>query len=354
MTSTKKLVAFISGIPHDLRVREQSYHSSEVNFMCVHKKLRSKRLAPVLIKEVTRQCHLTGIFQGIHTAGAVIPTPISCARYYHRTLNAKKLVEVGFSAVPQGMSKELYFARYNVPKDTLIKGLREMEQRDVPQVGKLMRRYMRRFDMAARFSDAEVKHLLLSGRGTGSSQKGRRSKQVTWAYVVEDPTSGAITDMISFYSLPSSVLDSDKHKTLEAAYLFYYATNVPFTGRTDASSSSTASSSSSASTSTPPKQQSYEKEGLEAWQRSHITHLSPIEQEDEMNVINWASESPDIKAKLKTRLNELVQDAIIIAKQADFDVLNCMTVMDNPLFTNEQKFGPGDGFLRFYLFVSAC
>ena len=30
--------------------------------------------------------------------------------------------------------------------------------------------------------------------------------------------------------------------------------------------------------------------------------------------------------------------------------MNCVTVMDNPLFLQEQKFGPGDGFLRFYLF----
>ena len=58
----------------------RAFHSSEINFLCVHKKLRSKRLTPVLIKEVTRQCHLTGVFQAIYTAGAVIPTPIACSR----------------------------------------------------------------------------------------------------------------------------------------------------------------------------------------------------------------------------------------------------------------------------------
>lgn len=58
----------------------RSFHSTEINFLCVHKKLRSKRLAPVLIKEVTRQCNLTGVFQAIYTAGVVLPTPVSCAR----------------------------------------------------------------------------------------------------------------------------------------------------------------------------------------------------------------------------------------------------------------------------------
>ena len=35
----------------------------EINFLCVHKSLRSKRLAPVLIKEITRRVNLKGIFQ---------------------------------------------------------------------------------------------------------------------------------------------------------------------------------------------------------------------------------------------------------------------------------------------------
>ena len=33
----------------------------EINYLCVHKKLRNKRLAPVLIKEITRRVNLQGI-----------------------------------------------------------------------------------------------------------------------------------------------------------------------------------------------------------------------------------------------------------------------------------------------------
>ena len=62
-------------------VRFSLINASEVNFLCVHKKLRSKRLAPVLIKEVTRQCNLKGVFQALYTAGVLIPTPVSSCRY---------------------------------------------------------------------------------------------------------------------------------------------------------------------------------------------------------------------------------------------------------------------------------
>lgn len=43
-------MAFISGIPASVRVNAATLKTVEINFLCVHKKLRHKRLAPVLIK----------------------------------------------------------------------------------------------------------------------------------------------------------------------------------------------------------------------------------------------------------------------------------------------------------------
>lgn len=36
--------------------------------------------------------------------------------------------------------------------------------------------------------------------------------------------------------------------------------------------------------------------------------------------------------------------------QAHFDVFNALTLLDNPLFLESLKFGPGDGQLHFYLY----
>lgn len=234
VTSSKKLVAFISGIPHELRVRETSYHSTEINFLCVHKKLRSKRLAPVLIKEVTRKCNLTGVFQAIYTGGIVLPTPISCSRYYHRTINPQKLCDVGFAAIPHNVRKETYFKKFDLENETKLNGLREMEEKDVGNVGKLMRRYMKRFDMAPRFTDDEIRHLFLSGRGEGEidQSKGARNKQVTWTYVVEvsplplcfKPFFALFSDLrILLYSLlvfSSTILRIQKQKSLQTCLHF--------------------------------------------------------------------------------------------------------------------------------------
>jgi len=78
---------------------ENNVKMTEINFLCVHKKLRANRLAPVLIKEITRRVHMRNMWQAVYTAGVVIPTPIAETRYYHRSLNPKKLIEVGFSSL---------------------------------------------------------------------------------------------------------------------------------------------------------------------------------------------------------------------------------------------------------------
>lgn len=342
--SSQKLVAFIAGIPQELRIHDSVLQVTEINFLCVHKLLRSKRLAPVLIKEVTRRCHKSGIFQAIYTAGQVLPTPISCARYYHRTLHARKLVEVGFSSVPRGMSMAQHEARYKLPETTSLPGLRPMQTRDVPAVGRLLRRYMARFDMAPRFSDAEVRHLFAQAVPLDT-------RPVTWAYVVERHD-GAITDFFSFYSLPSTLLGHEQYDTLEAAYLFYYATDAAFDD---------GAAQQSASTPTPPPAQQatdqtispYEaarQRGQAAWQCSALSRLSPTEAADEADVRPWHTESHASRERLKARLCALMNDMLVLANKEGFDVVNCLTVLDNPLFTHELKFGPGDGFLRFYLF----
>lgn len=51
-----------------------------VKFLCVHKKLRLKRMTPVLIRELTRRVHQQGLSQAVYSAGIVLPTPISSCR----------------------------------------------------------------------------------------------------------------------------------------------------------------------------------------------------------------------------------------------------------------------------------
>ncbi|KAF2856614.1 glycylpeptide N-tetradecanoyltransferas-like protein [Plenodomus tracheiphilus IPT5] len=280
-TASGKLVAFISGIPIQLRVREKVLKCSEVNFLCVHKKLRSKRLAPVLIKEITRRCYVEGTFQAVYTVGSLLPTPVSTARYFHRSLDWEKLYDVGFSPLPHNSTKLRQITRYKLPDVTSTPGLRVMEAKDVDATLDLLKRYLARMDMAQVFDKTEFEHWMCP--------KEQPKEQVVWSYVVEDPHTHKITDYFSFYNLESTVIGNKKHDTIKAAYLFYYGTEVAFEKEKD-------------------------------------------------------------NAKLKQRLNLLMKDALILAKKAEFDVFNALTLLDNPLFLEEQKFGAGDGSLHYYLY----
>ncbi|KAJ5622251.1 hypothetical protein N7528_005483 [Penicillium herquei] len=261
-TKSRKLVASICGVPTDIRVRGERIKVTEINFLCIHKKLRSKRLTPVLIKEITRRCYLEGIYQAIYTGGIVLPTPL------------------GFSFLPNGSTKARQITKNHLPSTTATPGLRPMEMKDIDAVYDLLERYMHRFQMNQAFTREEIEHWLVYKEAEGK-------EQVIWSYVVEDPETHKITDFVSFYNLESTVIDNPKHDKVRAAYLYYYATETAFT---------------------------------------------------------------DNQKALKDRLQLLINDALICAKKAKFDVFNALSLSDNPLFLEQLKFGPGDGQLHFYLY----
>lgn len=263
-----KLVGFITGIPATISVYEKEIKMAEINFLCVHKKLRSKRLAPVLIKEITRRVNRENIWQAVYTAGVVLPRPVSECRYWHRSLNPKKLIEVGFSHLGPRMTMARTIKLYKVPESPQLPGMREMKKDDVPRVHELVSAYLKKFPLHPELSQDEIEHWILPRPGVVS------------AYVRENGQ-GEVTDVCSFYALPSSILGHEKHNMLRAAYSYWnVATTVP--------------------------------------------------------------------------LQDLMYDALILARQQDFDVFNALNVMDNENFLKDLKFGIGDGFLQYYLYNWKC
>lgn len=209
-SKTNKLYAFISGIPASIRVYDKVVDMVEINFLCIYKKLRSKRLAPVLIKEVTRRVNLHNIWQAAYTAGVVLPKPIASNRYYHRSLNPKKLIEIGFSRLPQNMTMARTIKLYRLKDEFKCTGLRPMVTDDIPDACKLLNTYLQKFSLAPSYSEADFAHWFLP------------RDDVIYTYVRVDDTTGQLTDMTSFYCLPSSVIGHPHHTTLRAAYSFYH------------------------------------------------------------------------------------------------------------------------------------
>ena len=191
--SSKKMVAFITGVPARIRVRDTIVTMAEINFLCVHKKRRSKRLSPVMIKEVTRRVHLENSWQAAYTAGVVIPTPITTCQYWHRSLNPKKLIDVGFSRLGARMTMSRTIKLYKLPDQTATPGFRKMEPHDVPAVTRLLRNHLRQIVGSPDFDENDVEHWLIP-KENGVER-----------FLVESQETYEITDFCSLDTLTASI-----------------------------------------------------------------------------------------------------------------------------------------------------
>ncbi|CAD5215118.1 unnamed protein product [Bursaphelenchus okinawaensis] len=213
--TNNKLLAFIAAVPCKIKVRDAVIDMVEINFLCVHKNLRSKRLTPVLVKEITRRVNLTGIFQAAYTAGVVLPKPITTSRYWHRSLNPKKLIECRFSCLGRNMTMQRTIKYYKLKADP-VHNVVKLEKRHLKSAYELVKTYLSKFQLHPEFSKKEFDHYFLP------------RDQVIYSYVIEKDN--VVTDLISFYSLPSTVVNNPQHKKIVAAYSFYnVATSVPLT-----------------------------------------------------------------------------------------------------------------------------
>jgi len=210
----KKLCAFITAVPATICVRGKDIKMVEINFLCILKSLRDKRLAPTLIKEITRRVNLTNVWQAVYTAGVVLPTPVAKCRYYHRSLNPKKLVNVGFSHLNRRLTIPRAIKLYKLPEKTQVPGIRLAAPKDIKDITTLLTDYLKTRALAPSFTEEEVAHWFLP------------RDDIINTFVVEDPSTHKVTDLVSFYSLPSTIIGNKTYSTLRAAYSFYNVSTV--------------------------------------------------------------------------------------------------------------------------------
>merc|ERR1712023_106677 len=97
---------------------------------------------------------------------------------------------------------------YKVPETPQLPGMREMQPKDVNRVYELVTSHLRKFALHPEFERDELAHWMLPREG------------VVYSYVRENEN-GEVSDVGSFYSLPSSILGNTKHNLLKAAYSYW-------------------------------------------------------------------------------------------------------------------------------------
>ena len=236
-SNPKKLVAFVSAFPSNIKFHDTPrLDVVKINYLCVHKKLRSKRLAPVLIKEITRRANLLGIFQAVYTAEVVLPGPFASVTNYYRPLHPTKLIDVGFLQTNRRMTRSRMQKLFEVQGATpTTHSFVEMTEEHVEGVHTLLVQYLtassQNFRIHANFTEHDIAHWLLPRSGVIN----------TYVVVAADDKEEeehnnsnklTITDLVSFNHVPHAILNK-KHTNKDSAFVYvaysYYnvATSMP-------------------------------------------------------------------------------------------------------------------------------
>lgn len=207
--SSKLIIATIFGIPMTVKVYDKIMTQVEINLLCVDKLFRNKRLAPVMIKEVTRRTNLRGIFQAIYTGGNNLPNKLCTARYYHRLINVKKMSNIGFYNLPTNnlsIYEKLY--QIKVPKLDSNYKIREIQLSDVDVCLKKLNIKLSQYKLTHVFDKENFIHYFMS------------KPNINYTWVIEK--NNVITDMISFYLINNTVQNNPHYSEYKACYLYYF------------------------------------------------------------------------------------------------------------------------------------
>ncbi|KAI3652915.1 hypothetical protein MP228_002340 [Amoeboaphelidium protococcarum] len=214
--SKGKLLATIFAVPATMSIYGKSVKMVIINFLCVHKILRSKRLAPVLIKEITRRVNLTGLSQAAYTAGTTLPRAVSNVQYLHRSINVKKLVDTGFSYIKKKMTLMRTIKLFKLPTQYTVPGFRVLSAEDkdldavLTQCATLYMEFYKQFDMYHDMSLEEVKHYLTPVNDSLVS-------------CVVQNAEGKVLAFTSYYIIKNKILGNPKYDYLNSAFQWQFA-----------------------------------------------------------------------------------------------------------------------------------
>jgi glycylpeptide N-tetradecanoyltransferase len=98
-SKNKKIMALMVGCPKKYNLAGKTLIMLEGNFFAIHKKLRNKRLAPIMSQEMFRRQRKNGINQTYMTSAGTFPTPFTSCHYYNKYINCEKLIDIRYTGL---------------------------------------------------------------------------------------------------------------------------------------------------------------------------------------------------------------------------------------------------------------
>eukprot|EP01122_Echinamoeba_exundans_P012861 TRINITY_DN5501_c0_g1_i1.p1 TRINITY_DN5501_c0_g1~~TRINITY_DN5501_c0_g1_i1.p1 ORF type:complete len:493 (+),score=99.09 TRINITY_DN5501_c0_g1_i1:36-1481(+) len=188
---SRRLCGFISATPTVIRSYSKTFEAFTVQQLTVHKKLRGKKLARLIVRELVRRIQLKAphIQQAVFALGVDMPfNCVSEARIWHRPLNARKLVDLQYLLASEQESQ--------LPRKERTPELTLMTEADLESTWRLTCSYLERFPFAPT--------LTLSEFGNKYFPK---EKEV-YSYVMKQ--GDTVTDFVCFFVLRQRALSANE------------------------------------------------------------------------------------------------------------------------------------------------
>lgn len=192
------------------QIFEKELEIADINYLCIHPKLREKGLAQMFIDEITRQMCNEDVIIGSFTTERYVPTPICKIEFYHRPLNYEKLYNAKFVRLENGVSLQKAISTFAIQYKHKYKVVK-MKEEHYNEVYKLLCKYQDKYNFYEKYSLEEFIHYF-------------KNSNIVSSYIILD--NGEILDFFSYYNLPSYVIASEINnklpKFINAVYMHTY------------------------------------------------------------------------------------------------------------------------------------
>ena len=203
-TRTRKLSGFISSNFRKIVTNNQILFCSEINFLCLEKKLRKKFFVQVLIREISRRLNCLGIVTAIYTTGLPFLKPLLIKKYFYFLLNSS----------PENSSKKI---KTNSPFLQNIKSSCKWN-------------FLKRIDKQNIQSIIRSNGIKLISKGKKIYKHFNTEDCLYWfrfikgfkyTFIKQDHNSTDCNTIISFYSLPCKTVKNKKPSYFYDSYFYY-------------------------------------------------------------------------------------------------------------------------------------
>ncbi len=211
------MVGFISAYPTTVQLGRNIVKTAEVNFLCIHKKIRDKNVAPMLIKQLIHECSKKNYKHAYFTSDKLFAEPFFKCQYYHRALNINLLIETGFMNLKQDNKLNDVEKILSLPTETVNnnKIFQPLQEEDINASYDVLMTYFKKYSFYPLFDKEEFKKVFFGNK-------------IVTTYVLKDADHNIVLDVISYYH--SRLASLKTGKIINQAHLYYYSSlhETPF------------------------------------------------------------------------------------------------------------------------------